>query len=652
MRIPTLMQSTAVLAASATLLGAGTSPATSAEAEPELPPLSEAMNIPFGFAIDQRETTGAAASLMRTHATQFTPENHMKPYAWYSGVDRFSPSPTIDTLMTFALDSDLDVHGHTLAWHSQSPDWFFDAADGSPLPSDQGGQDILRQRLETHIFDVAEHLSSEYGLFGAENPIVSFDVVNEVVSNDPGTPGGLRESEWFRVLGEDFIDLAFQYADEAFNETYAAPGSDRPVALYINDYSTEWPDKRARYHALVERLLERDVPLDVVGHQFHVHSSVSVQQLDDTLSDFEDLGVQQAVTEFDRPTGTPVTDERLEDQANFYRDAFQVFADTPSVIAITVWGLTDDRSWLAADGAPLLFDQSFAPKPAAFAVASVERPATLESIAVTQLPTTTEYTVGDELDLDGLEVTSTWTDSATQVLTSDEFTVSGFDSSAAGDVTLTVTLDADASIATSFEVTVSEAPAPVEFTDVDDSLQHFEAITWIAGEGISTGWETGAGQEFRPFHSITRDAMAAFFYRYAGSPDVTLPAQSPFADITPTNTEFYEEIVWLADQGISTGWPVAGGGREFRPFEPITRDAMAAFLYRLDGEPEWSDPVVSPFTDITSGNTEFYTEITWLESTGVTEGWPVSGGFEFRPFHETTRDAMAAFLYRFDGVAR
>ncbi|MFW2512645.1 bacterial Ig-like domain-containing protein [Demequina sp. SO4-13] len=281
-----------------------------------------------------------------------------------------------------------------------------------------------------------------------------------------------------------------------------------------------------------------------------------------------------------------------------------------------------------------------------FDVTVSEVPATVESIEVTQLPTKTDYMVGDDLDLDGLEATATWTDSATSVLAADEFTVTGFDSSAAGGVTRTVTYDEDTSIMTSFDVTVSEVPVEVDFTDVPESLEHFESIMWLADQGITNGWVTEDGTEFRPFANITRDAMAAFLYRYAGEPEVTLPSESPFVDITPTNTEFYEEIVWLAQEGISTGWTV-NGEQEFRPFEPITRDAIAAFLYRYAGEPEWTDPVESPFSDITSENTEFYTEITWLESTGITEGWVENGEAEFRPFNETTRDAFAAFLNRF-----
>ncbi len=71
--------------------------------------------------------------------------------------------------------------------------------------------------------------------------------------------------------------------------------------------------------------------------------------------------------------------------------------------------------------------------------------------------------------------------------------------------------------------------------------------------------------------------MAAFLYRYAGSPTFTPPARSPFTDIGPGD-QFYKEETWLAAQRITTGWP---DGR-FQPTQPITCDAMAAFLYRLD----------------------------------------------------------------------
>ena len=204
---------------------------------------------------------------------------------------------------------------------------------------------------------------------------------------------------------------------------------------------------------------------------------------------------------------------------------------------------------------------------------------------------------------------------------------------------------------TAIEVTatVTVEPAPISFIDVEGS-EHAAAIGWLAAEGISTGWSTPEGQEFRPLADITRDAMAAFLYRYAGSPEVTLPAESPFVDVTPDSTEFYEEIVWMFQEGISTGWETSEG-REYRPLADITRDAMAAFLYRSADSPEWSDPDVSPFVDLTASSTEFFTEITWLESVGITTGWSTPAGQEYRPLAHTTRDAMATFLYRFNQLS-
>lgn len=72
-------------------------------------------------------------------------------------------------------------------------------------------------------------------------------------------------------------------------------------------------------------------------------------------------------------------------------------------------------------------------------------------------------------------------------------------------------------------------------------------------------------------------------YRLAGSPAYVPEGQS-FRDVTPT-TQFYKEIEWLADQGISTGWQVGPGAYEFRPVQAVNRDAMAAFMYRLDTSP-------------------------------------------------------------------
>lgn len=201
-------------------------------------------------------------------------------------------------------------------------------------------------------------------------------------------------------------------------------------------------------------------------------------------------------------------------------------------------------------------------------------------------------------------------------------------------------------------VTPSETSPPSSpFVDVPTDHLFFPAIAWLADSGISTGWDAGNGQRaFMPTLPVQRDAVAAFLYRYAGSPAFSPPEVSPFIDV-PTNHPFYTQIAWLASTGISTGWDVGGGRWAFQPNSAIQRDAMAVFLYRYT---QWSDPSApsftpsaqSPFIDVPTSH-PFYAQIAWLASTGVSTGWDVGGGrWAFQPTWPIQRDAVAVFLHR------
>lgn len=202
-------------------------------------------------------------------------------------------------------------------------------------------------------------------------------------------------------------------------------------------------------------------------------------------------------------------------------------------------------------------------------------------------------------------------------------------------------------------------PAVVfDFTDVNGKTLYREQIRWAAREGITTGWKDGT---FRPYTATNRDAMAAFLYRLAGEPEFQAPAVSPFVDYGPNNS-FYKEVTWLHAQGITTGW--TDGPRdttaEYRPFTPVARDAMAAFIYRfasLDGDAfqgpaeGYEGPAQSPFADYSHGNL-FYDEISWLAEQGISTGWtdgPADTTAEFRPFASINRDAMVVFMWRLAG---
>ena len=183
----------------------------------------------------------------------------------------------------------------------------------------------------------------------------------------------------------------------------------------------------------------------------------------------------------------------------------------------------------------------------------------------------------------------------------------------------------------------SEAPAEsAHFKDVPADYPFVNDINWLAQRRITTGWSDGT---FRPNGSVERGAMAAFFYRMAGSPQFTAPSTPSFKDV-PRDHPFYKEIEWMRARGITTGW----SDGTFRPNDAVNRDAMAAFFYRFAGSPAYSAPAVSPFTDVSTGS-QFYREIAWLADQRITTGWADGS---FRPVQPIERGAMAAFLHRYN----
>lgn len=172
------------------------------------------------------------------------------------------------------------------------------------------------------------------------------------------------------------------------------------------------------------------------------------------------------------------------------------------------------------------------------------------------------------------------------------------------------------------------------FVDVPASHQFSTQIEWMVDRKITTGFADG---RFKPSIAVTREGFAAFLYRLAGRPAVTLPATSPFEDV-PKSAQFYKEIVWLSKQGITSGY--ADG--TFRPDSKISREAIAAFLYRAAGKPAVTMPKSSPFKDVSLTH-KFAREIVWLSKSGITTGYADD---TFRPYDPATRAATAAFLYR------
>lgn len=126
-----------------------------------------------------------------------------------------------------------------------------------------------------------------------------------------------------------------------------------------------------------------------------------------------------------------------------------------------------------------------------------------------------------------------------------------------------------------------------------------------------------------------------------------------FSDVTD-KTPHFEDIIWLADNGISTGWLMADGRYEFRGMDTVKRQDMAAFLRRLaakhniagakDFKPTAAD--WKRFRDVNE-KTPHAEDILWLAKAGISTGWREKDGtFTFRGMDTVKRQDMAAFLYR------
>jgi hypothetical protein len=98
----------------------------------------------------------------------------------------------------------------------------------------------------------------------------------------------------------------------------------------------------------------------------------------------------------------------------------------------------------------------------------------------------------------------------------------------------------------------------------------------------------------------------------------------------------------MAATGFTSGFPDG----TFKPDNPVTRQAMAAFLYRLADQPAFTPPGTPTFNDVGPGH-PFRKEIEWMAAVGLANGFPDGG---FHPGDSISRQATAAFLFRFDLV--
>lgn len=314
---------------------------------------------PIGVAVNGRSINGRDSTLILQQFNSLTPENAMKMGPIHPEENRYNWKEA-DAIVDFAQTHGLRVRGHNLCWHEQTPAWLFKDANGGEVT-----KAVLLQRLKDHITTVVNRYKGK---------IYAWDVVNEAIDDDSAK--FLRNSNWYRICGDEFIAKAFEYAHAA----------DPHAQLFYNDYNTERPEKRERVYRLLKQLVDAHVPITGVGIQAHWSIyEPSEKDLEATIKRFSSLGLKVQVTELDisiypwekdrrprRPGESDAfTPEREHLQVEQYKNVFAVFRKYRAVInGITFWNVTDRYTWLdqypvpGRKNYPLLFDTAGQPKKA------------------------------------------------------------------------------------------------------------------------------------------------------------------------------------------------------------------------------------------------------------------------------------------------
>lgn len=307
---------------------------------------------PIGAAVSPRVLKSADSILIISQYNSLVAENHMKPM-WIQPKENVFTFQNADYVAAFAKRHNMKLRGHTLVWHNQTPDWFFKDGD-QPV-----SKEVLKERMHKHI----QTLVSRY-----KDAVYAWDVVNEAISDDKNE--FLRTSSpWYKILGEEYIELAFRYAHEA-----------NPKAkLFYNDYNTCEPGKRDKIVRLVKSLKEKGVPIDGIGMQGHWKiGSPTKEQLETAIDMFSALGVTIQITELDvsvyqddQDKQVEMTSELEQQQADYYQMCFEVLrAKKDKISGVTFWGAADNYTWLnnfpvrGRKNFPLLFDTNLQPKKA------------------------------------------------------------------------------------------------------------------------------------------------------------------------------------------------------------------------------------------------------------------------------------------------
>lgn len=261
---------------------------------------------------------------------------------------------TLEKALKAAQEAGIPLRGHTLVWHSQTPEWFFSKKyDPSKGYVDKA---TMKKRMESYIKQVLSYCKENY-----PGVVYAWDVVNEAVGDD----GNYRtESMWYETYGD------FSYITDAF--TFARKYAEEGTKLFLNDYNEYMAQKRDLLYAKVVELHDAGI-LDGVGMQSHWDMDFpSVDLFETALEKYASIdGIEIQLTEIDMHNNDD-SEEGLKKQAERYKEFFDVITKmkregTANITSVTFWGLKDGESWLSGmkgeTSYPLLFTDDMEKKP-------------------------------------------------------------------------------------------------------------------------------------------------------------------------------------------------------------------------------------------------------------------------------------------------
>ena len=184
----------------------------------------------------------------------------------------------------------------------------------------------------------------------------------------------------------------------------------------------------------------------------------------------------------------------------------------------------------------------------------------------------------------------------------------------------------------SLSITAFAAVEDTGFSDVDADDWFAESAVYVRDHGIMNGT---SATTFDPNGTTSRGQIIAILYRAAGSPAVS--GGTAYSDVA--ETAYYADAVrWASASGVVTGY--ADG--TFHPNDPITRQQLAAILWRYAGSPAAESG--ADFADETSIAAYAVTAVDWARDTGVITG---RDGNRFDPSGQATRAQAAVILHRY-----